>query len=98
MQKLLENEHGRCNIRLSIRLWSILTAHDFDMGNIDLITAYDRAYIIFGNAHSKYLIFKLNKNFYNGSLVTRKSKNLLAQNMYNKLFSFKDSFFANYYN
>ena len=33
MKKILAKELGRGNIRLSIRLWGILTAHDFDMGN-----------------------------------------------------------------
>lgn len=33
-KKLLAKELGNGNIRLSIRLWRILTAHDFDMGNI----------------------------------------------------------------
>ena len=33
MNKILAKEHLSGNIRLSIRLWRILTAHDFDMGN-----------------------------------------------------------------
>ncbi len=36
MQKILAKELGRGNIRLSIRLWGILTTHEFDMGNISL--------------------------------------------------------------
>jgi len=34
MQKILAKEPGRGNIRLSTRLWGILTTHKFDMGNI----------------------------------------------------------------
>ncbi len=37
MQKLLANDFGSSNIRLTIRLWRILTAHDFDMWNIGSI-------------------------------------------------------------
>jgi len=37
MQKILAKELGRGNIRLSTRLWGILTTHKFDMGNIGLI-------------------------------------------------------------
>ena len=33
MQKYLQEELGRGNIRLSIRFLRILTAHEFDMGN-----------------------------------------------------------------
>ena len=33
MQKILAKELGRGNIRLSTRLWGILTTHKFDMGN-----------------------------------------------------------------
>ena len=29
-------ELGRVDIRLSIRLWGILAAHDFDMGKVGL--------------------------------------------------------------
>jgi len=36
MQKILAKELGRGNIRLSTRLWGILTTHKFDMGNIGL--------------------------------------------------------------
>ena len=33
-KKPLAKELGRGNIGLSIRLWRILTAQDFDMGNV----------------------------------------------------------------
>jgi len=36
MQKILAKELGRGNIRLSTRLWGILTTHKFDMGNIGI--------------------------------------------------------------
>jgi hypothetical protein len=37
MKKLLAKELLSGNIRLSIRLWGILTAHEFDMGNVRII-------------------------------------------------------------
>jgi len=36
-KKILAKELGRGNIGLSIRLWGILTPHNFDMGNPDLV-------------------------------------------------------------
>ncbi len=36
MKKILAKELGKVNIRLSTRLWRILTTHEFDMGNISL--------------------------------------------------------------
>ena len=39
MQKILAKELGRGNIRLSTRLWGILTTHEFDMGNPGVIEA-----------------------------------------------------------
>jgi len=35
--KILAKEFLRGNIRLSISLWRILTAHDFEMGNLGLL-------------------------------------------------------------
>ncbi len=37
MQKSLQKELGRSNIRVSIRFLRILAAHEFDMGNAGLI-------------------------------------------------------------
>ena len=37
MKKILAKEFLESNIHLSISLWRILTAHDFDMGNVGSI-------------------------------------------------------------
>ena len=44
MRKILAKELGIGNTDLSIRLWGILTTHEFDMGNPGLIERIPRSY------------------------------------------------------
>ena len=37
MNKIIAEELGRDYIRLSIRLWGILTSYNFDIGNVGLL-------------------------------------------------------------